>query len=113
MDAFVELSWRAYPGAILLAVGLALHVLGWRGLLSSFRMSAWDGERPIVFLSGFRVGVIGAALATLAAAWIWQQLWLLLLALAIGGEELLETSVLLYTLRRGRRIQATASGGAS
>jgi hypothetical protein len=106
MDAFVDLSWRVYPSAVLMAAGLALFVYGAETLLRALRISIWDLDRPIVWVGGFRAAIIGLAVLALGASWLWQQFWLLLLALAIGGEELLETSVILFALRRGRRMMS-------
>ncbi len=93
-----------------MAAGLALFVYGVEKLVQALRISIWDMDRPIVWMGGFRAAIIGLAVVGLGAAWLTQQLWVLLIALAIGGEELLETSVLLYALRRGRRIErATAA----
>ncbi len=111
MDTLIGLSWRAYPGAALLASGVVLMLRGDRILLQSFRMSARDRERPIAFVSGLRMALIGMAIAGLAGAWIWQQLWLLALSLAIGGEELLETSFVLFVLRKGQKQDAKALTG--
>jgi hypothetical protein len=52
------------------------------------------------------------SLAALAASWIWGQLWLFVLALAFAGEELLETSTMLFAMRRGRRQQRASSPAA-
>jgi multisubunit Na+/H+ antiporter MnhB subunit len=109
MDALVDLSWRAYPGGALMALGLGASLLGLLTLAGGLRRSDWDREKPVAFTSGLRLAIVGLAVAALGASWVWQQLWLLLLALAIGGEELLETSVILYTLRRGRRLEAQRS----
>jgi len=105
MDAFVEWSWRVYPSAAIMAAGFALFLSGALGLARALRISIWDMNRPIVWIVGFRAAIIGLAVVALGAAWLSQQLWVLLLALAVGGEELLETSVILFALRRGRRIE--------
>ncbi len=57
-------------------------------------------------VSGFRLAITGIAVAGVAGAWVRQQVWLLALSLAIGGEELLETSFVLYVLRWGQREEA-------
>lgn len=107
MDTFVELPWRAYPSGVLMAAGVMLFVYGIETLGPALRISIWNLNRPIVWIGGFRAAIIGLAVVGLGAAWLTQQLWVLLIALAIGGEELLETSVLLFVLRRGRRIERT------
>ena len=88
-----------------MAAGLALFVYGVNALVRAHRVSVWDMERPIVWVGGLRAAIIGLAVVALGAAWLSQQLWVLLIALAIGCEELLETSVILFALRRGRRIE--------
>jgi len=105
MDFVTELPWRAVHSSITIAGGIALFVYGVERLLQALRISIWDMDRPIVWMGGFRAAIIGLAIVGLGAAWLTQQLWVLLIALAIGGEELLETSVLVYAMRRGRRIE--------
>ena len=91
-----------------MAAGSALFAYGVAALVRGLRLSDWDRSKPIAAVGGGRIGVIGIALLGLGAAWLWQQLWLLVLALAFGGEELLESSVILYVLRRGQRIERAA-----
>ena len=105
MDAIVDLSWRAFPGGALMALGTTLAIYGFGRLAAWFRISAFDGDKALVFVGGLRAVLVGLAIAGVGGAWVWQQLWVLLISLAIGGEELLETSVVLYVLRRGRRMQ--------
>jgi hypothetical protein len=109
MDAIVDFSWRAYPGSAIMALGFVVATYGLLRLVAWQRLSAFDSATPIVFVGGLRAGLVGLAIAGVGAAWVWQQLWVLLIALAIGGEELLECSVILFVLRRGRRIEAGAS----
>jgi hypothetical protein len=105
MDALTALPWRALPSSAIMAAGALLFLFGIETLVKALRISIWSMDRPIVWVGGFRAAIIGLAVVGLGAAWLTQQLWVLLLALAIGGEELLETSVLLYAMRRGRRIE--------
>lgn len=108
MESLVELSWRAYPGGALLALGLLVFARGAWGTATGFRRAI--PERAAAYMAGFRMGIIGLAIAGVAGAWIWQQAWVLVLALIIGGEELCESSWALYVLRRGfRREAATQS----
>ena len=105
MDALVDLPWRAYPGGAIMALGFAAAVYGAARLRAWWGVSAFDGAKVLVFVSGLRAVLVGLAIAGVGGAWIWQQLWILLISLAIGGEELLETSVILFVLRRGTRLQ--------
>jgi hypothetical protein len=102
IETLVELSWRAYPGGALLALGGALVALGIRLGAGSLRPARGDLESPVRLVRGMRLAIIGLSLAALAASWVWGQLWLFILALAFGGEELLETSTMLFAMRRGR-----------
>jgi hypothetical protein len=105
MDVLAELSWRAYPAGATIALGLVAFAVGaWRAL-ATFRIPATEPRRPEEFLAGLRVLLVGGAVALIGVAWAWQQLWLLVLGLVIGGEELLETSFALHVLRRGMRRQ--------
>jgi len=49
--------------------------------------------------------MIGLALA--AAGWLLDQTWLIVLSLAIGGEETLESSIMYFALTRGRDLRLT------
>ena len=112
MDALVDLSLRAYPAAALGAVGAVVFARGLALLIDGLRRSVWDPDKSLAMASGFRIAVIGLAIAGLAASWQWQLLWLLLLALAIGGEETLESSIVIFALRRGKKLAAAAEAGA-
>jgi len=93
--------------------GLLLAVRGCRLLFDGLRRPLRDPDKNLTWMLGFRLAVIGLAVVATAAGWQWQQLWLLLLALAIGGEEALESSLCIFALRRGKRIGASAGFGAS
>jgi hypothetical protein len=91
MDALLDLSWRVDPAALMMAVGFILAIRG-----------------TLYFLRGFRRAVIGFAIAGIAAAWLWQIDWILVLSLVIGGEELLESTLHIQALgmagRNERRL---------
>ncbi len=105
METLVDLSWRAYPASLIIALGGTVLARGLVTVFATARIAASDRGKPISLVTGIRLALVGGAIVALGAAWLWQQLWLFILALAIGGEELLETSVVLYTLRRGRRLE--------
>jgi hypothetical protein len=106
--ALIDLSWRTYPAPALAALGTALALAGLRAWWAGWRRPPRDPDKPLALMLGFRRAVIGLALMALAAAWAWHQPWLLALALAIGGEETLESSIAIYALRRARRLRAAA-----
>lgn len=105
MDGFIDLSWRAYPGSVMLAAGVAMLLSGLRTMNAALRMAATSAQ-PVRLILGIRMVIFALVVGGLAGAWFWHQLWLAVLALAFFGEELLETSIVLYGLRRFQRIQA-------
>ena len=50
--------------------------------------------------------IIGLAVAGVAAAWLWQIDWILVLSLVIGGEELLESTLHIQALSMAERNQS-------
>ena len=108
MEFLTELSWKRYPSFFMMAIGLAVLLKGTsmahRGLYSPMS----DPTKMHRFVIGFRIAVIGITMAGLGAAWNWNILWLFVLSLAFGGEELMESTVHLYILRRGPSSPATA-----
>jgi hypothetical protein len=111
MTNIVSASWRAYPAAVLAVAGLVLLAKGlWFGFAGSHGLLR---ERDALgWMRGFRLAVVGLCLVGIAVAWVWQVLWLLVAAGAIMGEELLETSVIIETLKRNppRGLAGRAAG---
>lgn len=101
MNEIAEITWRAYPAALLMGAGAWLALRGLcRGLAHDPRRRAT--RRLLEGLSGFRLCVVGLAVTGVGAAWMWQIGWLFALALIIGGEELLESTVLIAALRHAK-----------
>jgi hypothetical protein len=98
LEPLITLSWRAVPAALLIGAGLV-------GAVSAARCSAVrarrlrDPERALVLMQGFRTAIVGLAAAAIGAAWCWQIGRLFALALVIGGEELLESTVVIAALK--------------
>ena len=109
MDIFVDLSWRIYPAAAVIAGGSTLAMFGALRGIRGIWLPIRDPSKNLTIITGFRLMVIGLALAGIAAAWAWHIVWLLVLALVIGGEETLESSIQAYALRRGERMQEAAT----
>ncbi len=106
METLIELSWRDYPISALIALGIGLALWGLLMELNGLRGALrGDTGKLLTWIQGFRLSIIGLALAGLGVAWAWQLTWLLVLTLAIGGEETLESSIVIFALRRGRRLE--------
>jgi hypothetical protein len=85
-------------GAVLAARGLRR---GWQGI----RMPVRQPGKVLVFFRGFRMSVIGLALAAISAGWVFEQTWLIVLAAAIGFEETLESSIDIFALTKGKDLR--------
>ena len=93
-----DVSWRGYPAAGLALAGIALVIRGlWFGAAGKPGLLR-QGRDAFAWIRCFQIGLAGLALLGIAAAWFWLQPWLLILALAVLGEEMLETSRILTAL---------------
>ena len=105
MDVLTEFTWRIYPAFVLLILGgvltlrgAMLELAGLKGALKG------DASKNLTWIRGFRMSILGLALAGVGASWLWNLKWLLILSLAIGGEEILESSLVIYGLKRGQKL---------
>ncbi len=112
METLIDLAWRVYPISALIALGIGLALWGLLMVINGLR-GALRGDSGMIlsWIQGFRLSIIGLALAGVGAAWAWQLTWLLVLTLAIGGEETLESSIVIFALRRGRRLEVQKVSG--
>ncbi len=112
METLTELTWRVYPISALIGLGIGLALWGLLMELNGLRGALrGDSGKLLPWIQGFRLSIIGLALVGLGAAWAWQLTWLLVLTLAIGGEETLESSIVIFALRRGRRLKMRKASG--
>ena len=100
LGGLVEPSWYVYPAAVLIILGLAVVVWGLSWGTSAVYRQARDPNKALAIMQGFRVGIIGLSLAGIGAARLWHLDWLLALSLIIGGEEILESTVVIAALKR-------------
>ena len=96
MSGMFDLSWRTYPATALLVLGGVLVVLGLRRMWQPFR----GPIDALAWMTGFRLAVVGLAVVVFGLGWLWQQVWLLAIALGVGGEELFESSTYVAVLKR-------------
>jgi hypothetical protein len=107
----VDAPWRAYPAAALALLGLALVIRGlWFGAAGRPGMVR-QGRDAYAWIRCFQLAVGGLALLGLAAAWVWQQPWLLAIALVVLGEELFETSRILTAINNNPRRPTLPENG--
>jgi hypothetical protein len=106
IDTLAHLSLRLYLAFPLMVLGAILAVWGAkRGLQGLLCAVRGDAAQLVPFIEGFRATMIGLALVGIGAAWIWHLPLLLILSLAIGGGETLETSLILFALRHGSHLK--------
>jgi hypothetical protein len=99
METVWELSWRIYPAAALMAVGLALAARGDFLLVRAARKPVGAPRKNYTWMSGFRLALFGGSLAAVGAGWLWDIPALAVAGLAIGFEETIETSICAHALK--------------
>ena len=106
MDVIADAGWRLYPAGLVIGVGAVMVFWGVRRLVQMERVPSRDRTKPIQYAGGLRLMFAGFAVVGVGAAWVWNQPFILAVALGIGGVELVETTVVLLVLRsRERRFQ--------
>jgi hypothetical protein len=102
-----DLPWRQVLAPVLTLYGLAL---AWRGL-----RGGPNGQRGLLRrqagalgrAEGWRLFVLGLALAGVGAGWFWEVRWLIFLSLGIGYVEVQEASWVINAWRWGEGRTAT------
>jgi len=89
----------------LVGAGSVLLLFGGRVELDGITRPLRDPAKVLTWVRGFRLTMIGLALAGTGAGWLLGQTWLIVLSLAIGGEETLESSIMHFALTRGRDLR--------
>ena len=109
--SLVDLPWRHVPAAALALCGLAMVTQGlWFGSAGNPGLLR-QGRDAFAWIRCFQIAVVGLVLIAVAAAWVWRHPWLLVLALGVLGEEMLETSRILTAIKRGRNLPRSARNG--
>jgi hypothetical protein len=98
VDVIAHLTWRVYPAGAVLALGVVVALSGLRRCRASWRRPLTEPMKPLLWMRGFRRTILGLALMGVGAAWIWHIGWLLAVALVIGFEETIESSIAVYAM---------------
>lgn len=91
--------------ALIVLAGIILAARGLRREWQGITLPTRDPRKVETFFRGFRMSIIGLALIGIATALATDQLWLLMLAVAIGIEETIESTIDIWGLNRGRTIR--------
>jgi hypothetical protein len=103
METLWELSWRAYPAAALIVLGAGIVVRGiWRQR-RGIGLPVTRAAKGAAMTRALRSVLTGLATVGIGVAWLAHLDLLLMVALVIGGEELLETSVVIAALDDAER----------
>lgn len=105
IESVANLSWKLYPAMALISVGAVLMLFGIRRLAIALSLANRNPNEMMSFMTGFRIAVFGVTLLGLGVAWNWSVLWLFVLALVFGGEEVMESTTHLYIIRRGKKAE--------
>jgi len=105
METVWELSWRIYLAAPVLVFGIAALFTGVRREVGGLRTPITQPGKNLKTMRGFRVAVLGLALAGVAVAWIWQIPAVLAASLVIGFEETIESSIVIYALKSEEALE--------
>ncbi len=101
----IEAVLRETGQVALLTIAAVLFARSWSAF-QRFRLSTvQDPQHNVLLLRGFRSAVVALALIGFALAWALDETWILLLTIAIGGVETLESSALLFGLTRGASLR--------
>jgi hypothetical protein len=105
MEALTSASWQTCAAWTLIVAGSPLLIAGLAIEIDGITRPLRDPAKVITWVRGFRLSMIGLALAGAGAGWLLDQTWLIVLSLAIGGEETLESSIMHFALTRGRDLR--------
>jgi hypothetical protein len=108
MNTIESIGLQLLPFGLFAAGGY----LFWHGLtawIKGTRQTGDSGGRLLGMVKGFRVGIIGLAVVGIAIWLLTDATWVLVVSLAVGGEELLESSFIISTLRSDPRLKEPAS----
>ena len=101
------LQWQTLAAILLIVVGSPLLLAGMLREWDGIRRPPRDPAKLIAWVRGFRLSMIGLPLAGTGAGWLLDQTWLVVLSLAIGGEETLESTIMHFALTHGRNLRLT------
>lgn len=96
--------WTLAQIALMIA-GVPLALRGLRREWQAIALPTRTPGKALMFFRGFRMSVIGLALIGVGAGWMWGQTWLLVLSIAIGIEETIESSIDVFALTRGKDLR--------
>ncbi len=106
MPSFLD-SIHSYVAPLLILAGLGWSFTGMHHSRSALRLPPGAAAKNLKLMRGFRVAIVGLAIALAAAGWLIGSIGLVAIAAVIGIGELMETSLDAWALRREVEYRAT------
>lgn len=103
MVSIIVYFWNYYTPKLFFSFGIVITLLGIYWGIERARKELKHPGRALAIARSLRVVLIGLSIMGAGIGWMWNIESLLLLSLIIGCEELLETSIVIATLKRPLR----------
>ncbi|MEX0784636.1 MAG: hypothetical protein WD557_18530 [Dehalococcoidia bacterium] len=107
MDTIWSLDWRAYPAAILTALGLVLAGRGGLLMVRGFLSPYARPSKNLRTVRAMRALLQGLSLAAIALGWWLHWPAMFWAGVLVGFEETLETSIVTWALRQEYELDAS------
>jgi len=107
MNTVMSMVVEALP-YVVISAGIYLFWVGLSAWIRGSRQYGEPGGRLLGMIRGFRVGIIGLAVIGIGVWLLTGATWVLILSLAVGGEEILETSFIIWAIHSDPRLESNA-----
>ena len=106
MEVLEATSWLDLMAVLAIALGLSLVVWALRLQALGYRPAPAGPRKALNLVRSFRGVLVGLALTGVGVGVLAELEWLVVLSLIIGGQELLETSIMVAALRDEEKRRA-------
>ena len=97
-------GWTVAQIALMVA-GVPLALRGLRREWRAIWLPVGTPGKVLQFFRGFRMSIIGLSFVGIGAGWMLDQTWVIVLSVAIGIEETIESSIDVYALTKGKELR--------
>lgn len=104
-----ESELRLYVAPLLAVTGVVIAMRGVDRSHHAVRLPPGDASKAFALMSGFRLAIVGPAMALVALGWVLQSVALVATAAIIGAGEMFETSLDVWALKQRPWTYGTAS----
>ncbi|HSG99508.1 MAG TPA: hypothetical protein VLB27_05635 [candidate division Zixibacteria bacterium] len=111
MHWFFESPQSEFLAALCLPCAVWAYWRGVRSFWTGFR-NPDHPDQSLLVVKGFRGAIVATALLFIGGGLYWSATWAVLFGLVFVGEELFETGIMMFALKRGAR-QRSRNGASS